>query len=322
MSGNVDRTLEGAQIAQERGARLSVLTNGQGGRLGALGGALYSLDIPDIAPFLCGTSSYTATLATLQLGFCRLDARSRFAEALGTLLPALPGFIEEADRFARSIAERAGGACPGARFLGVGSSVATADYGAAKFVEVTKIPAWSDDIEEFAHRQYWGMQTSEIVVLLPLDEGSARYADATADALSDLGVLTIALEPEGAGVPSAAARLALPGDGRTAGITQAIALQLLAYHLGFASGTDPEPARAPEERSGAVLRKPQADPPIPARHRTVTPNSTTEDIPCFRPSRATPIARSPSVRSSSGRTASASPSMSRWGSRNMCSAKA
>ncbi|MEP9374770.1 SIS domain-containing protein [Mesorhizobium sp. KR1-2] len=239
MSGNVDRTLEGAQIAQARGARLSVLTNGQGGRLGALGDALHSLDIPDIAPFLCGTSSYTATLATLQLAFASLDPRSRFPAALGALLTALPGFIEEADRFARSVAERAGSAFPGARFLGVGASVATADYGAAKFVEVTKIPAWSDDIEEFAHRQYWGMQTSEIVVLLPLDEGSARYADATADALSDLGILTIALEPQGAGVPSASARLALPGDGRTVGITQAIALQLLAYHLGFASGTDP-----------------------------------------------------------------------------------
>lgn len=239
MSGNVDRTLEGAQIAQARGARLSVITNGKGGRLGALGGALHSLDIPDIAPFLCGTSSYTATLATLQLAFAGQKPGSSFTKTFGEILPALPGFIEEAERFARSIAGTVGDECTGARFLGVGSSVATADYGAAKFVEVTRIPAWSDDIEEFAHRQYWSMQPSEIVILLPLDEGSARYADATADALSDLGILTIALEPQDAAVPSARARLALPGNHFTAGITQAIALQLLAYHLGFASGTDP-----------------------------------------------------------------------------------
>lgn len=234
MSGNVDRTVEGATIAKERGARLSVLTNGGGGRLGALGGPVCSLDIPDIAPFLCGTSTYTATLAALQIAF----GDDGFAEALAEILPALPAFIDEADRFAHAIAGRTDN-CAGFRFLGVGSSVATADYGAAKFVEVTRIPAWSDDIEEFAHRQYWSMQLSETVVFLPVDEASARYADASAEALSDLGVRTIALEPQTAAVPSASDRLSLPGTGKTAAITQAIGLQLLAYHFGFASGTNP-----------------------------------------------------------------------------------
>ena len=239
MSGNVDRTLEGAQIAQGCGARLSVLTNGLGGRLGALGGTSHSLDIPDIAPFLCGTSSYTATLATLQLAFDHLDGSLLFGEGFGALIDALPGFIERADSFTRGLAVEIGGTCAGARFLGVGASTATADYGAAKFVEVTSIPAWSDDIEEFAHRQYWGMQTSEIVILLPVDEASARYAEASADALSDLGVATVSLEPAHSQVPSARFRLQLPGDRLMAGLTQAIVLQLLAYYMGIASGTDP-----------------------------------------------------------------------------------
>lgn len=234
MSGNVDRTVEGATIAKERGARVSGLTNGGGGRLGALGGSLHSLDIPDIAPFLCGTSTYTATLAALQVAF----GGEEVVEALAELLPALPAFIDEADRFARGVAGHAA-SCGGVRVLGVGSSVATADYGAAKFVEVTKIPAWSDDIEEFAHRQYWSMQLSETVIFLPLDEASARYADASAEALSDLGVRTIALEPKNAALPNASDRLSLPGGSGTAAITQAIALQLLAYHFGLATGTNP-----------------------------------------------------------------------------------
>lgn len=132
----------------ERGARLSILTNGHGGRLGVLGGSFLSLDIPDIAPFLCGTSTYTATLAALQIAF-RDD---RFLTALADVLPALPAFIDEADRFAQATAGRIG-ISAGVRILGVGSSVATADYGAAKFVEITNIPSWSDDIEDFAHRQ-------------------------------------------------------------------------------------------------------------------------------------------------------------------------
>ena len=66
MSGNVDRTLEGATVARAAGAGVSVLTNEGGGRLGALGIVRLSLRIADVAPFLCGTSSYTATLAALQ----------------------------------------------------------------------------------------------------------------------------------------------------------------------------------------------------------------------------------------------------------------
>ncbi len=234
MSGNVDRTVEGATLVSERGTRLSVLTNGSGGRLGAVGRSLFSLGIPDIAPFLCGTSSYTATLAALQIAF----GGDGFAAALSEILPALPAFIDEADRFGHAVASRTSGSA-GIRILGVGSSAATADYGAAKFVEVTRIPVWSDDVEEFAHRQYWSMQLSETVVFLPTDEASARYADASADALSDLGVETISLEPRAAVVSSARKRLSLPGGADTAAITQAIALQLLAYHFGITSGTDP-----------------------------------------------------------------------------------
>ncbi len=237
MSGNVDRTLEGAQVALALGANVAVLTNDSGGRLGALGLDRFSLGISDIAPFLCGTSSYTATLATLQLAFP--SAWPGFATRLAAILPSLTDLIDRADAFAQSVALRLGGNCSGARFLGVGTTVATADYAAAKCVEVTRIPAWSDDIEEFAHRQYWSMQLSELVVLLPADPATAAYAEATADALADLGVLTVALEPQGAAVPSAAMRLALPGAADMAGITQAIAIQLLAYHLGIASGTDP-----------------------------------------------------------------------------------
>eukprot|EP01037_Dinobryon_pediforme_P023722 gene23722-25251_t len=67
MSGNVDRTVEAARMTEEKGLALLALVNGGGGRLGAIAGARISLDLPDIAPFLCGTASYTATLAALML---------------------------------------------------------------------------------------------------------------------------------------------------------------------------------------------------------------------------------------------------------------
>ncbi len=233
MSGNVDRTLEGARAVMAAGATLSVLTNGAGGRLGALGGPRFSLDIPDIAPFLCGTTSFTATLAALGL------LAGRDADPLRAALPALPAFIEEADRTCRELVEAAGTGAPGIRFLGVGQSVALADYGAAKCVEVTTVPAWSDDIEEFAHRQYWSMVRSEIVVLLPVDAASGGYADATADALARLGTPTLSIGPAEADAGKSAHRISTPGAPSLAWLGQAVALQLLAYRLGLANGTDP-----------------------------------------------------------------------------------
>ncbi|KQT46351.1 hypothetical protein ASG43_12070 [Aureimonas sp. Leaf454] len=245
MSGNVDRTLEGAEAALARGAGLSVLTNGEGGRLGALGGPRLSLDIADLAPFLCGTSSYTATAAVLGFLARREDHLTR------ATTDALPSFIEEADRVCREVAsatagpraeeggEEGGASVPGIRFLGVGQSLAAADYGAAKCVEVTTIPAWSDDIEEFAHRQYWSMKRGEIVVLLPVDAASAPYADATADALGRLGTPTLAIGPAEAATSRARHRITTPGTKAEAWLGQAVALQLLSYRLGIANGTDP-----------------------------------------------------------------------------------
>lgn len=234
MSGNVDRTLEAAEAALAAGAKVSLLTNGMGGRIGALGLARFSLDIPDLAPFLCGTSSYVATLTVLAMAAQGND----WADELDALVGDLPRFIEETHAlFGGAAAGLA--SCSGVRFLGVGTSVATADYGAAKCVEVTTVPAWSDDIEEFAHRQYWSMKRDEIVVLLPVDARSAAYADATAEALSHLDMQVVAIEPADAPVPEARHRITLPGHPRHAPLTQAVALQLFAYHLGIANGTDP-----------------------------------------------------------------------------------
>src|SRR5215207_3776088 len=67
MSGNVDRTLEAARAAMARGVPLSILTNADGGRLGALGAPALRLGVADVAPFPCGTASYTATLAALAI---------------------------------------------------------------------------------------------------------------------------------------------------------------------------------------------------------------------------------------------------------------
>ncbi len=236
MSGNVDRTLEAAQAGLDRSTPVSLLTNKDGGRVGALGIPAFRLQLDDLAPFLCGTSSYTATLAAL--GMAR-DVDGLFHQAIEDILPGLDDFIGQADQVAVEIASAVGPQCSGIRLLSTGAGLATADYTAAKFVEVTTLPSWSDDIEEFAHRQYWTLKRSELIVFLAEDHRAAEFANASAEALAEFGTPTLIIAPEHANAKAARFRLAIPGDARTTCITHAIVGQLLAYRLALATGTDP-----------------------------------------------------------------------------------
>ncbi|WP_102109647.1 SIS domain-containing protein [Oceaniglobus roseus] len=236
MSGGVDRSLQSAEAALAHGPIAALLTNRDGGRVGALGLPRFELGIEDVGKFLCGTSSYTATVLALSLA---CDA-APLPGALASALPDLPAMIARADAQAREIAQATSGGLDGIRILGTGTAVATADYGAAKMVEVTTVNAWSDELEEFAHRQYWALKRGEVVVLLPHDARAARFATASAEALNRLGIATVSVESGDTPVPDATHRIAVPGPAAALPITQAIALQLLAYRLGRANGTDPD----------------------------------------------------------------------------------
>ncbi|OSP54721.1 SIS domain-containing protein [Pseudoruegeria sp. SK021] len=236
MSGGVDRSLQSAEAALEVGPIAALLTNRDGGRVGALGLPRLQLGIDDIGKFLCGTSSYTATVLALSM----LCDNAPLPAALSSALPDLPDFIRTTTAQTAAIADQDGESLAGIRFLGTGHAVATADYGAAKMVEVTTVHSWSDELEEFAHRQYWSLDRGEMVVLLPHSARAAEFANSAADALARLGVITVAIESSDTPVPAATHRIQTPGGSAALPVTQAIALQLLAYHLGRTNGTDPD----------------------------------------------------------------------------------
>jgi fructoselysine-6-P-deglycase FrlB-like protein len=238
MSGNVDRTVEAWQAGRARGVPGLVLTNGAGGRLGEDAPAKVSLDVPELAPFLCGTSTYTASVLALML---LLDPDTAMPETIGPALAGLPRVIADAEDWAREAAALAGRrGVTGVRILAAGSHVATADYGAAKLVELTRIPAWGDDMEEFAHRQFWSADSRDLIVYLAPSARLARQASESAEALAELGFETLAIESAGEAVPHARRRLSLPPvpEG-LASLVLPIPLQLLAYHLALATGLDP-----------------------------------------------------------------------------------
>jgi len=242
MSGNVDRGLEAATASREAGCPVALLTNGDGGRLGEVG-PRFELAIPSLAPFLCGTSSYLATLATLLLAFPPRPDNVRAVEdtAVDELVQTLPDVIDTAHRDLTALAAARGAAFTGVRLLTVGPHRASAEYGAAKLVELTRLPVWSDDLEEFAHRQFWSADPGELVVFLVPTPAFAALANASAEALGDMGFTTLALSLADEPLPAVQHQLTLPSVPEAlAGLAFAPPLQLLAYHLALATGLDPD----------------------------------------------------------------------------------
>ncbi|CAM3372808.1 SIS domain-containing protein [Paracoccus nototheniae] len=231
MSGNVDRTVEATGLMRDRGLRLLAIVNGDGGRLGALVPDRWSMDLPDLAPFLCGTSSFAATLAALLTVIAGLSGQP----PVDLDARALADADRAADRMMHGIDLSD---FTGLRYLASGGMFGLARYGAAKCVEVAARPVWSAELEEFAHSQFWTMSPRDLVVLIAASPTEAAYADASADALAQMGTRTLALDCDAAPVPRATMRLTVPQAG-PAGLCHLPGLQHLAYALGTADGLDP-----------------------------------------------------------------------------------
>lgn len=236
MSGNVDRTVEAAGMADDRGLAILALVNGEGGKLGAIARTKISLDLPDVAPFLCGTASYTATLAALML-----LAEGMAGEVGGDMSALVDAQQRALDTGTAVIAEIAARPCPGVRLLSAGCEKGTAAYGAAKFVELTRLPVWSGELEEFAHSQYWSMPVGTLVVLVSTHPVLADYARETARALAILDVPTLAIDTAASPVDAATWRITLPTVAPwLAPLISALPLQRLAYAMAKAGGLEPD----------------------------------------------------------------------------------
>ncbi len=243
MSGNVDRTVEAASRAIEHGAKAVSLTNSAGGRLAELGLANFSLQIDDVAPFLCGTSSFTATRTVLGIFSALAEGQplSSIQEQMTATADALESLLSSAGPIAEDIASQKAATTPGLRYLSCGRrGSAIADFGAAKIVELSATPVWSDDLEEFAHRQFWTVAKGEVAIMLPTSKFVAEIASDSADGLRAMDIDTVAIGPSAYGFDTARWQMTWPDDPTIDDATMAAAaLQLFAYHWAHAAGFDP-----------------------------------------------------------------------------------
>jgi glucosamine 6-phosphate synthetase-like amidotransferase/phosphosugar isomerase protein len=157
-------------------------------------------------------------------------------------LDTLPRVLADVESFALEFAKRYVGHPPsGVRILSAGPNLATAEYGMAKFIKLLPVPVWSDEIEEFAHRQFWTCPATDLVIYVATNPAVARCAAASVAALGSMGMTTIAIDTPSCPVPGATARFTLPEvPERLSPLFAAIPLQFIGYYLARAFGANPD----------------------------------------------------------------------------------
>ena len=240
MSGTADRTNEAAEAVRAQGAAVLALTNGSGGNLAKIAGSRISLELADLAPFLTGTAKYTASLLGLML--LLQGAAGHGDDELPAVIHALPSMVAGAETFAKAqAAALAARPVTGIRILSSGCNLATAEYSTAKFLKLVTLPITADEIEEFAHRQFWPTPVDDLVIYIAANPVAARVASASAAALGSMGMRTIAIDTPSSPVTTAAGRFTLPDIGEAVSpLLTAIPVQFLSYFIALSLGGNPD----------------------------------------------------------------------------------
>lgn len=158
-SGEVGRTIEAAASARDLGWDVVCLTGRPHSRLARVATPMV-LDVPTLG-FSPGTSTYVAMLCgvyCLAAELARASGRSREAARADAALELVPGLAQRTLALCASPARDFAAVMADAdvtTFLGAGPHRATASFGAAKVFEGAQRQAVSQDLEEWAHEQYF-----------------------------------------------------------------------------------------------------------------------------------------------------------------------
>jgi glucosamine--fructose-6-phosphate aminotransferase (isomerizing) len=220
VSGEVARTVEALHMARRAGALTVALTGNAGSRLARAGEHLLYTRIsarrnPAAAP---GVRSYAASLLALYLAAVRLGEVHGYlnpaaAAAARNELHSVPEVQAAALRSNRERSRELAAACSDARefvFLGGGPAYGVALYGAAKLFEASGDSADGQDIEEWAHLQYFARDVSTPTFIIDPQGRAYSRACEVAEAARAIGRRVVAVVPEGEASIAASATWVLP----------------------------------------------------------------------------------------------------------------
>jgi glucosamine--fructose-6-phosphate aminotransferase (isomerizing) len=156
-SGEVARTIEAIEIWNDVGVQTLAFTSNRDSTLAQVARDAMALPVPDI-PHGPGLLSY---LGSLLLGYATIayslheDETHRVSLLLDQIPELLhqwvPAELERGSEFATQVSERDGATI----FLGSGAAYGSARFGAAKVIESVGEQSWGQDVEEWAHLEYF-----------------------------------------------------------------------------------------------------------------------------------------------------------------------
>jgi glucosamine--fructose-6-phosphate aminotransferase (isomerizing) len=244
-SGEVGRTIEAAAIAQGFGWETIALTGRADGRLATNVRRPVQMSVPTLG-FSPGTSTYVAMVTALLVFVAELArARGRTADAaaLDDALARAPSLasatLSEAEAGARVTAE-AIAASPVTTFLGAGPSRAAAAFGAAKLFEGPQRHGVVQDLEEWAHEQYFISGPGTPIVVVAPSGASHDRAVELLDEMAFIGApaFLISDAPPPRAVPAQRYLPISAGlDEATSGLLTCLPLALIGFFVSEILGT-------------------------------------------------------------------------------------
>lgn len=245
-SGRVARTVEAAMVGRERGMRVVGLTFDAASRLASVADPVLTFGYEDVG-FGPGTLSYVTSLAGLYAVAVRLavlSGRMTDADAPGALgrIAAQAGAVEAAIAACDDVAAQLGASLDASariHIIGGGPSQGTALFGMAKLIEAAALPAVGQELEEWAHEQYFctGPGTLTVVVAPPgrsLDRAREQLA-----AVRDVDGRSAVICHAGDAETRALADVAFPIEDvpeELSPFAYCVPLELLAYHFATSKG--------------------------------------------------------------------------------------
>jgi sugar/nucleoside kinase (ribokinase family)/fructoselysine-6-P-deglycase FrlB-like protein len=239
-SGQVGRTIEAAIQARSFGHRVIALTGRRDGPLAAHADDCLPIDVPT-SGYSPGTSTYVAMQAALHdlalrwgqaRGVGSESARGALADVPALAAAAVTGSADPA----RAIAGRLIGR-PWVSFVGAGPSEASARFGAAKLVESAQILGVGQNLEEWAHEEYFvSGKSTPVVVIAPTGAATDRANEILSELLY-IGADAILISDQPP-IDTAVAHLPLPRGcaEEFAPAVTAVPLSLLGCFLAAAMG--------------------------------------------------------------------------------------
>lgn len=246
VSGNSIRTVEAADRARDSGATIVGVTNSKDGMLHKEFDDSLLMNLDTEPGWIPGTLTYTGLVGTLFYLGIRITERGgdrpAEIEMLHRTLESVGEAIDFCDPIAETVAANLSYTDPPEPIylLGGGQSRATAQYGAAKFLELCDTLAIGQESEEFAHHEYWNIDKSNpVFVLAPEGAGFGRTQEVAAGIRrfgNDVVVVTDDNDFTDLGKYSFEIPVA---DNRFSPLLYQIPLQLTTYYYALKQGLDP-----------------------------------------------------------------------------------